>query len=503
MIARPYQTDAVNAIVGELGRVPSSLLVMATGLGKTCVFSLVARDWPRGRVLVLAHREELIQQSAEKVQAITGRMPDVEMAQSRANGSRIIVGSVQTMCRERRLSRFDPAAFGLVVVDEAHHAPAPTYGRILAHFRRNDACRVLGVTATPVRADEQAMSQVFDSVCYEYGIEAAVNDGWLVPVSQRVVLVDGLDFSKVRTIAGDFDEGQLERIMSEEKVLHRVAAPAVELTGDRPALVFCVTVAHARLMAEVLNRYKPKSSHWLCGDRRLTPPDQRREWVQRFRDGKVQFLASVGLFSEGFDAPRTAVLVMARPTKSEALYQQMLGRGTRPLPGVVDGPETPEARRAAIAASAKVGVTALDFVGNSGRHKIVTCADLLGGKYDEPVREYAKKTLADEKRPAPVKEALDRAEAELMLLEEEKRRVARLAAVKAEADYRTVAVSPFGGSAAAASGEKPRRKGIPATERQVRYLLFLGVREATARGYSKRQASAVIDDLVSKREGGT
>lgn len=470
---------------------------MATGLGKTVIFAHAIRDWP-GRCLIVAHRDELIRQAADKVHAITGEMPAVEMGGESSDEeaftrSRIVVASVQTMCRPKRQQRFRPDDFGLLVIDEAHHAVARSYRDVIAYFRQAPGLRVLGVTATPKRADQLAMGQVFDSVCYDYGLEAAIDDGWLVPVRQQFVRVSALDFSRVRTLAGDFHEGELEKIVSEEKVLHACAAPAAELTRDRPALVFCVSVAHSRLMASVLSRYRPSArAESLDGS---TAMDKRRHVVQEFKDGKVQFLCNCGLFLEGFDAPTTAAVVMARPTKSLALYCQILGRGTRPLPGIVDGAgcDSPIFRRAAIAASAKPDLLVLDFAGNSGQHKIVTAVDLLGGKYGEPVRAYARQTLEEEGDSAAVGESLDRATDELVLLEEvkEDRRRAR---VKAAADYEAREVSPFAGAVGYS-----RRTGMAfapaetATPKQVNYLVYRANwgRDQAMR-LSKRQASAII-----------
>lgn len=503
MKLRPYQDRCVNAVFDALGSHRSALVDMATGLGKTVIFSHVADRWP-GRVLIMAHRDELIRQAADKVQAITGVRPGIEMAGERVyeNGGigrpKVVIASVQTLTSGDRLAKFDPSQFGLVITDEAHRGVAKSYRRVFAYFDRNPDSRRLGVTATPLRADQLALGQVFETVAFRYPIEDGIADGWLVPVAQHAVHVDGLDFSRLRTIAGDFHEGELEKILTEEAVLHKVAAPVVELAGSRPTLVFCCSVKHAELMAAVLNRYKSHSAEFLCG---ASDPSHRAERVQAFRAGRLQFLCNCLLMTEGFDAPPTALVVMARPTKSLSLYCQLIGRGTRPLPGVVDGIETPQDRRAAIACSDKPGLLVLDFVGNSGRHQIVTALDVLGGKYGTPVRDYAKETVAAEQRETPVAEALDRAERELTL-DADQEEYQRRRHITAEADYRTREVSPFGGSVAPAVAEQKAPRGEPATDKQVRYLCFLGVPYATAKAYTKRQAGAVIDSILKKREEG-
>ncbi len=440
MRLRPYQQDAIGAIRQALNTNRSTLVVMATGTGKTVVFATLAHEWKEGRVLIIAHREELIAQAADKVNAITGDYPSIEMGELRSDEqsafrSPVVVSSVQTMMRPSRLARFDPDAFGLVIVDEAHHAPAPSYRRVLDHFGQNHRLRVLGVTATPRRADERAMGEVFESVAFNYGIEEAKNDGYLVPVQSKTVVVDALDFSHIKSVAGDFHQGELEAICTEEGPLHEMIAPAVDLAGDMPTLFFCVGVKHAMLVAEIINkRYKPGAAAWVSGE---TDREERRDVIASYKAGRVQFLANCGIFLEGFDAPATGLVVMGRPTKSLALYTQVLGRVTRTLPGIVDALSTREERKAAIAASGKPYGVVLDFVGNHARHaqaaKQVTAADALGGKYGEQVRQYARQLSLEEPAKADVDEMLDRAEAELALLAEEAERRRR---ITARATYR-------------------------------------------------------------------
>jgi superfamily II DNA or RNA helicase len=394
------------------------------------------------------------------------------------------------------LRRFKPEEFGLVIIDEAHHAIARSYRKILDYFRDNAAIKVLGVTATPKRSDDLALGKVFDTVAYEYGIEAAVHDGWLVPVRQRIVVVDKLDFSSLRTVAGDFDQGQLERIVSEESVLHEMAAPTVELAGNGPVLVFTVGVKQAQELAAIFNRYKPNSAAWVSGE---TPTDERRETVKRYQDGNLQFLCNCGVFLEGFDAPRTALVVMARPTKSLGLYTQMIGRGTRPLPNAVDGKEDAIDRRQAIEASSKPMLTVLDFVGNAYQHGsqvAVSAADILGGKYGEPIRAYAKRTMQAEGQSATIDAALERAEAEMLLLEEETERRRN---VQAKAQYRLKEV--FGGDVGAKREYEHQSNREPATQKQIGMLHYLGMPWQSACKLTKKQASAIINKKLNEREG--
>lgn len=435
---RPYQVEAKHAIFRELALRKSTLLEMATGLGKTVLFAHVAQEWP-GRVLVIAHRDELIRQAADKIRAVTEEHVGIEMGRDRADdelfGTKVTVASIQTLARAKRRSRFHPDHFSLIVIDEGHHAAAVTYREVLEYFT---SARRLFVTATPLRADKVGMECVCETVAYRYGIEPAIDDGWLVPVRQTVVKVEGLDFSKARTVAQDFNQSDLEKILTEEKPLHAMVASAHELIGNQQALWFCATVAHAKATAGVLKRYAPAEQvRFLSGD---TPRDERRDAVAAYKRGDVQHLLNCALFLEGFDAPSTSAIVMGRPTKSLSLYMQVLGRGTRPLPGVVDNVHTPEGRREAIALSAKPNMLVIDFAGNAGRHKIVQAADVLGGKHEPPVRQYAKDTMEDEGKPVDLEAALTRAEAELALLAEEDTRRKK---ITAQVSFQTYEVDPF------------------------------------------------------------
>ena len=519
MKLRPYQTEAIAAIRREFSSHQSTLAVLATGLGKTVIFSSLARDWTDRKVLVLAHREELVFQAAAKIEEICGEPPLIEMASQRADQSEVftqshvVVASVQTLCSSTRQKRFNPMHYGLVIIDEAHHdVPGSQYEKVTDYFK---FAKRLGVTATPKRHDQSAMEQRYESVAYQYEIVDAVDDGYLVPVHQAMVRVDSLDFSKVRSTAGDLNEGDLEKILIEEKSLHGVAIPTVEMSADKPTLVFCVSVHHAELMAEVLGRYKSGSAVCLHGK---TSKEERRKWIKRFKNREIQYLCNCGIFLEGFDAPQTAFISMARPTKSLPLYTQVVGRGTRALPGVIDGLDSEEDRRDAIAVSEKPYMTVLDFVGNSGRHKLISSSDVLGGKYDAADRKRANQMLEDEpgdaKTAVQVAAALNELEkAELgfdqemqqkltelnnQIMSEERRRSRER--IRGEAEYTASKVNIFDGREQVPPRTNGRPPGEMATEKQVALLKRLDVPEATARGYSKRQAGAVIDSIMKKRK---
>src|SRR5512133_289536 len=245
MILRPYQSAASDAIFKEWQENDSTLVVMPTGGGKTVLFAdVIRRVFPR-RALVIAHREELIFQARDKIQRVTGLTADVEMGDYRAEGglfeqARVIVSTIQTQCSGGdgggRMSKFDPHRFGVLIIDEAHHATSPSYRRVIDYYRTNPALKVLGVTATPDRADEEALGQVFQSVAFDYEVLDAIHDGWLVPIEQQMVHVEGLDYSSIRTTAGDLNGGDLAAVLEAEKNLQQMASASLALIKQREAL---------------------------------------------------------------------------------------------------------------------------------------------------------------------------------------------------------------------------------------------------------------------------
>ena len=230
MQLRPYQRDAVNECISTLRKNSSTLIVMPTGTGKTIVFSELINK-ASGRVMVIAHREELIHQAARNVQAVCGFHPSIEMAELKDHGgmfaSKCVVASVQTLNASKdgvhRRNKFNPHEFGLLVIDEAHHAVAKSYLNTIKYFQRNPNIKVCGVSATPDRADKLALGRVFESVAYNYEVYDAIQDGWLVPVVTNQVIVDSLDFSHVRKTAGDFNQGDLAKVVELESSLHGIA----------------------------------------------------------------------------------------------------------------------------------------------------------------------------------------------------------------------------------------------------------------------------------------
>ena len=457
MQLRPYQREAVDGCIDSLRENSSALAVMPTGCGKTIVFSETIRLASK-RCLVIAHREELIRQASKKIEAMTGERPSIEMAEERSYEphfgmkSKVVVASVQTLNAKhylgRRMHRFTPDEFSLLVIDEAHHSVANSYQNIIDYFRRNTKLKVIGVSATPDRSDKLALGEIFQDVAYKYELRQAVHDGWLVPIRQRVIRVESLDFSGINKVAGDLNQRQLAEVMEYEKNLHGIVTPTLELTGDKKTIVFASSVLHAERIAEILNRHKPASARMLCGK---TPKDLRAAMIDDYALNKFQYLVNVGITVEGFDDPQVAVIVMARPSSSRALVAQQVGRGTRPLADVFGGipddhsPESCAARRAAIAASSKPYCEVIDFVGNSGRHKLVYASDILGGNTKERACEIVREKQLTEASPAPVDilEELEKAERQAEIEEAEEIEASKRSDIKAKVKYKARDLDPF------------------------------------------------------------
>lgn len=484
---RYYQREALLATKRAFESGRSALCVMATGLGKTQVFAALARD-TAGRVLVLAHRDELVDQAARRLHEMTGETIDIEKADSRADGARIVVASCQTLALKHRLEAFSRDHFELVVFDECHHAPSKTWRRPLEWFE----CRKLGVTATPDRHDEKALGQLFDSVAYTMDIAEGIEQGFLVPIRGRQVVVDSIDLSGIEKHRGDLVSGQLDEAMlrAVEGILHEM----LRLEPARTGILFfpgtkSAQYAHTRLQA------LGKSSCYI--DAR-TPEAERRATVAAFRAGAFQYLCNCQIATEGFDAPSVSLIVMGRPTLSRALYAQMAGRGTRTLPGTIDalqGRQETAARRAAIAASAKPDLMLLDFVGNSGKHALICPADILGGDFSAEEVERAK-ALA-KTRPT---------EDQLVLLEVAR---AQLQAVAREVKARVSATSreffPFQVlhiNQRELELTRQRWGAVAATAGQLEALKRAGLKSDELDRLDKAGASKLLAAIIKRRELG-
>lgn len=499
---RPYQREAVDAIEAALRDARSTLVVMPTGTGKTVTFASAINRLSKRRVLVLAHREELLRQNAATISAVTGRACEIDKAGEYASrdGNNIVVASVQTQiarwCEEQRMHRHDPEDFDLVIIDEAHHAPADSYRRVVDHFQSNPHVRLIGVTATPDRLDEAALGQVFESVAFDYELSDAVRDGWLVVPHQRIVTVTDLDLSAVRTTAGDLNQGDLEAVLEAEKVLYGIAVPTLEMAGDKKTLVFAASVRHAEMLAELFNRYKPESARMVCG---ATPAPERQQLFADYRTGRFQFLCNVGVATEGFDEPGIECIAMARPTKSRALYAQAVGRGTRAMPSnLPDQGATADDRLALIAGSAKPRLEVIDFTGNAGRHKLICLTDILGGKYRDEIVEAAQRRVEAQAARGEAVDVLAALEIADRLAEEQRRRAAERKmrkGVRPSVAYITEIVDPFNWLAIRPQRERAWHVGRALSERQTAMLTKYNIDPETL---NYTQGQQVIKEIIKR-----
>jgi superfamily II DNA or RNA helicase len=471
---RPYQDAAIAAFAEKLGQHRSTLFVCPTGGGKTFTAATFIERHVTGGVLWLAHREELIDQGIADLTTVVGELVAKEKAEAKAYDTRIVVASVQTL-KGDRIADFAQriGAPQLIVVDEAHHAVAPSYRKILEAFP--DA-KVLGLTATPDRTDERAMGQVFDSVAFVYEIRDAIRDKFLCPIRINRVQVDAIDLRAVKTVAGDLNQGELDAVMSAEEVLHGVVKPTIELAGKRRTIVFTTSVDNAHRMAEIFNRYVPGSARAVDGG---TDQDERRRTLTDHKAGAYQFLCNVGVLTEGYDDPGVSCIAMARPTKSRALYAQCAGRGLRIMAGKED-------------------CLLLDFAGNAGKHALASALDILGGKFDDEVVARARE-IVEREGGALAEEALERAAKEIEA--QRAREAARRAKVQGKVKYSTQQIDPFAvlhidqGD----DGEYAERFGMTATEKQIASLERAGI-EIPGGGMSRAAASRLLGSVFKRRE---
>lgn len=351
MELRPYQREAEAAILNEWDAgILRTLLVLPTGCGKTIVFSKVIEDRVRAgdRVLVLAHRGELLEQASDKLAQATGLRCATEKADESCLGSwyRVAVGSVQSLMREKRLSRFAHDYFQTIVVDEAHHVLSDGYQRVLDHFGQ---AKVLGVTATPDRGDMRNLGQCFQSLAYEYTLPKAIREGFLSPIKALTIPLK-LDLTGVGVQSGDFKAGDLGTAL--DPYLEQIADEMTRHCSDRKTVVFLPLVKTSQNFRDILLRHGFRAAE-VNG----TSQD-RAQILSDFDAGKYNVLCNSMLLTEGWDCPSVDCIVVLRPTKVRSLYSQMVGRGTRLFRG-------------------KDHLLLLDFLWHTERHELCHPANLI------------------------------------------------------------------------------------------------------------------------------
>ena len=390
---RPYQQAAREAIHAEWndGR-RRTLLVLPTGTGKTIVFAAVTEDQVRSgsRVLVLAHRGELLEQAADKIKRSTGLASAVEKAEQTCLDSwcRVVVGSVQSLQRPARLEQFPADYFGTIIIDEAHHAITDGYQRVLEHCPE---ANVLGVTATPDRGDMRNLGEVFDSLAYEYKLTQAIREGYLCPILAQTIPLQ-LDISQVALSGGDFAVGGLGTAL--DPYLEQIASEMQTACAGRKTVVFLPLIKTSQKFRDIL------SSKGFRAAEVNGQSEDRAEILSDFSNGKYNVLCNSMLLTEGWDCPSVDCIVVLRPTKVRSLYSQMVGRGTRL------SPET-----------GKKDLLLLDFLWLTERHELCRPADIICEN-----REVSRKmteNLAQAGCPEDIEQAAEQASADVVAQREE------------------------------------------------------------------------------------
>ena len=350
MELRPYQQEAREKIFGAWETVDRTLLVLPTGCGKTIVFAKVTEECVRrgGRVLILAHRGELLEQAADKLAKATGLRCAVEKAEESCLGSwyRVTVGSVQSMQREKRLSKFDPEYFSTIIIDEAHHCLSDGYQTVLRHFPQ---AKVLGVTATPDRGDMRNLGQYFESLAYEYTLPRAIRDGYLSPVKALTIPLK-MDLTGVSLQSGDFKAGDIATAL--DPYLYQIADEMEKYCRERKTVVFLPLIKTSQKFRDILEEKGFRAAE-VNGN-----SQDRAEVLEAFDRGEYQVLCNSMLLTEGWDCPSVDCVIVLRPTRVRSLYCQMVGRGTRLSPG-------------------KDHLLLLDFLWHTERHELCHPATLI------------------------------------------------------------------------------------------------------------------------------
>lgn len=476
MQMRPYQQEAQRSIHAQwdCGHL-RTLAVMPTGTGKTIVFAAVAEDQVRAgeRVLIMAHRGELLEQASDKIYRATGLRCAVEKAEESCFESwyRVVVGSVQSLQRPKRLEQFPADYFGTVIIDEAHHAITDGYQRVLEHFPR---AHVLGVTATPDRGDMRNLGEVFDSLAFEYKLPQAIGEGFLCRIMAQTIPLR-LDISQVQMSGGDFAVQGLGTAL--DPYLDQIAAEMERACAGRKTVVFLPLIRTSQKFRDILNAHGFRAAE-VNGESR-----DRKEILQDFDAGKYNVLCNSMLLTEGWDCPSADCIVVLRPTKIRSLYSQMVGRGTRLSPD-----------------TGKQDLLLLDFLWMTERHELCHPADLICD--DHEVAQQMTENLSAAACPEDIEAAAacaaddvvaQREEALAKQLEEMKRRKKKLVdplqyEMSIQAEDLSGYVPAFGWETA------------PATDSQRQTLEKLGIFPDGVDCAGK--AALLLDRLDKRREAG-
>lgn len=417
-LPRKYQTETIDSVMSLVKPdVQNNLLaILATGAGKTVISTMISDKFKR--TLFIVDSEELLEQAGlsfikEKFDdsfynyvkelgylnyvkqgplfaAGSFKMGAIKADVFEPNGQ-VVIASIQTLYR--RLHLLKPDDFELVIVDEAHAYLAKTYFKGVTYFTPKLR---LGLTATAVRADGLPLIDLFDKVAYEWNIIDGVRDGYLAELD-AIRVKTNVDLDKVHTMAGEFNQNELSNEINTLARNNLVLDSYLKYADGRQAIGFACDIKHAVDLTEVFIQRgivaaAVSSNEEITGDREKT--------IRLFKEGKIQVLFNVTILGKGFDSPEVSCIIMARPTKSLTLYLQAIGRGTRLLPGTIDGIDDKEERLAAIKKSKKTNCLIIDIVDNTSKHSLVNAWELDKQKPVEErtfVSEEKKKLLLEER----------------------------------------------------------------------------------------------------------
>ena len=360
---------------------------MATGLGKTVLFANLKNytGW-QGKVLVLVHREELATQAQEKIHHWNpGAMCMIEMGDNKSlpDMCDFIVAGVQSLKSDKRLAKFNPKEFCAVVVDEAHHATANSYRKVIDYFTNgNLSTLLLGVTATPNRADGEGLGSVFSEIVDDYGIFDGIEDGWLAPLLCEQIKTT-TNLSGVKTKFGDFNATDLDKVVDTPTRNLEIVNGWKQYAPGRKTAAYCVSVEHAMKLAHAFQQQGVKADFVVGGD------PKRQEKLEKISNGELSVITNCEVLTEGWDLWDISCVLLARPTQSESLYTQMVGRGTRIDP-LVYNMKQPRAE------PRKKDCLVLDCTDISSKHSLVSLSTLFGvpkklKASNKPIHEIAKK----------------------------------------------------------------------------------------------------------------
>ena len=477
IMLRPYQQASKDAVFEKWSEgTKRTLLVLPTGTGKTIVFAAITEECVRKgeRVLILAHRGELLEQAADKIKKSTGLGCSVEKAEQTCIGSwfRVTVGSVQTLMRDKRLAGFKRDYFDTIVIDEAHHCISDSYQKVLGYFQN---AKVLGVTATPDRGDMKDLGTYFENIAYEYTLPKAIREGYLSPIKALTIPLQ-IDISDVSIQSGDFRVGDLGNAL--DPYLEQIASEMGKYCKNRKTVVFLPLVKTSQKFRDILNRHGFKAAE-VNGS-----SEDRAEILKDFDNNRYNVLCNSMLLTEGWDCPSVDCVIVLRPTKVRSLYCQMVGRGTRL------SPET-----------GKTHLLLLDFLWHTERHELCHPAALICSNPD--VAQQMTRNLEDNAGAAvDIEEAqqeasedvqAQREEALAKVLAEQKRKKQRLVdplqfEMSIQAEDLSNYVPAFGWETA------------PPIEKQIKALEKMDINPAAVDNAGK--ASLLLNRLKKRRDEG-